>query len=181
MRRIGRRSSSSAVTTSSRRDSTNRRIAAALRTRAPRLTSGRASGYTAVRMSVAILLVNLGSPDSPSVPDVRRYLNQFLMDKRVIDVAWPLRRLIVAMVLINRPKQSGHAYEQIWTSDGSPLVVTSRAVQTLLQARLDVPVELAMRYQNPSIERAVSSLKAKGATDVLVIPMFPHYASSSYE
>ena len=132
-------------------------------------------------MSKAILLVNLGSPDSPSVPDVRRYLNEFLMDGRVIDVAWPLRRLIVGMILINRPKESGHAYEKVWTKDGSPLVATSRNVQKLLQAKLSVPVELAMRYQNPSIETAVKNLVAKGATEVLLIPMFPHYAMSSYE
>ena len=132
-------------------------------------------------MSKAILLVNLGSPDSPAVPDVRRYLNQFLMDGRVIDVAWPLRRLIVGLILIKRPHESGEAYEKIWTKDGSPLVVTSRNVQKLLQARLTVPVELAMRYQNPSIESAVKNLAAKGATDVLIIPMFPHYAMSSYE
>jgi ferrochelatase len=132
-------------------------------------------------MSKAILLVNLGSPDSPAVPDVRRYLNEFLMDGRVIDVAWPIRRFVVGMILINRPKESGHAYEKIWTKDGSPLVVTSRNVQKLLQARLAVPVELAMRYQNPSIESAVKSLAARGATDVLLIPMFPHYAMSSFE
>jgi len=132
-------------------------------------------------MSKAILLVNLGSPDSPSVPDVRRYLNEFLMDGRVIDTAWPLRRLIVGLILINRPKESGHAYEKVWTKDGSPLIVSSRNVQKLLQARLTVPVELAMRYQNPSIESAVKNLVAKGATQVLLIPMFPHYAMSSFE
>lgn len=132
-------------------------------------------------MSKAILLVNLGSPDSPSVPDVRRYLNEFLMDGRVIDAPWPVRRLVVGLILVNRPKESGHAYEKIWTKDGSPLVVTSRNVQKQLQARLSVPVELAMRYQNPSIESAVKNLVAKGATDVLLIPMFPHYAMSSYE
>ena len=132
-------------------------------------------------MSKAILLVNLGSPDSPSVPDVRRYLNEFLMDGRVIDLAWPVRRFVVGLILINRPKESGHAYEKIWTKDGSPLVAISRNVQKLLQTRLTVPVELAMRYQNPSIESAVKNLAAKGATDVLLIPMFPHYAMASYE
>ena len=105
-------------------------------------------------MSKAILLVNLGSPNSPSVPDVRRYLNEFLMDGRVIDVAWPLRRLVVGLILIKRPHESGEAYEKVWTKDGSPLVVISRNVQKQLQARLNVPVELAMRYQNPSIESA---------------------------
>src|SRR5437867_2649789 len=123
-------------------------------------------------MSKGILLVNLGSPDSPSVPDVRRYLNEFLMDGRVLDVAWPLRRLIVGMILINRPRESGHAYEKIWTKDGSPLVVTSKRVQAALQKRVSVPVELAMRYQNPPIESAVKSLVSKGANDVLLIPLF---------
>ena len=132
-------------------------------------------------MSKAILLVNLGSPDSPSVPDVRRYLNEFLMDGRVLDVAWPLRRFVVGMILINRPKETGHAYEQIWTKDGSPLVVTSKHVQAALQQRVNVPVELAMRYQNPSIESAVKKLAGKGVTDVLLIPMFPHFAMSSFE
>lgn len=132
-------------------------------------------------MSKAVLLVNLGSPDSPSIPDVRRYLNEFLMDGRVIDVAWPIRRLVVGMILIKRPAESGHAYDKIWTKDGSPLVVYSRRVQAELQKRLRVPVELAMRYQNPSIESALKNLAAKGAKDVLLIPLFPHYAMSSYE
>jgi ferrochelatase len=132
-------------------------------------------------MSQAILLVNLGSPDSPSVPDVRRYLNEFLMDGRVIDAPWLVRRFVVGMILINRPKESGHAYEKVWTKDGSPLIAISRNVQKLLQARLTVPVELAMRYQNPSIESAVKNLAARGVTEVLLIPMFPHYAMSSYE
>lgn len=132
-------------------------------------------------MSKAILLVNLGSPDSPSVPDVRRYLNEFLMDARVIDVAWPLRRFIVGMILINRPKESAHAYQSVWTKEGSPLIVTSRNVQKLLQSRVDVPVELAMRYQNPSIDGAVRKLAGQGIDEVLLIPLFPHYAMSSYE
>src|SRR3954470_4091640 len=105
-------------------------------------------------MSKGVLLVNLGSPDSPSVTDVRRYLNEFLMDGRVIDVAWPLRRFIVGMILINRPKESAHAYQSIWTREGSPLVVTSKRVQSLLQERVSVPIELAMRYQNPGIPEA---------------------------
>jgi protoporphyrin/coproporphyrin ferrochelatase len=132
-------------------------------------------------MSKGILLVNLGSPDSTAVGDVRRYLNEFLMDERVIDTPWLLRRLIVGMILINRPKESAHAYEKVWTKEGSPLVVTSRHVQELLQKRVSLPVELAMRYQNPSIESAVKNLAAKGVTEVLLIPLFPHYAMSSYE
>jgi len=132
-------------------------------------------------MSKAILLVNLGSPDSPSVPDVRRYLNEFLMDGRVIDTAWPIRRFVVGLILINRPKESAHAYQSIWTPAGSPLIVTSRKMQEKLQARLSVPVELAMRYQNPSIENAIRKLAAQGVDDLFLIPLFPHYAMSSYE
>jgi ferrochelatase len=132
-------------------------------------------------MSQAILLVNLGSPDSPAVPDVRRYLNEFLMDGRVIDSPWLVRRFVVGMILINRPKESAHAYEKVWTKEGSPLVAISRRVQELLQRRVSVPVALAMRYQNPSIESAVKNLAAQGATEVLLIPQFPHYAMSSYE
>ncbi len=132
-------------------------------------------------MSKAVLLVNLGSPGSPSAPDVRRYLNEFLMDGRVIDLPWPLRRFVVGMILIKRPKESGHAYEKIWTKDGSPLIVIGKHLQAALQKRLAVPVELGMRYQQPSIESAVKNLAAKGAKDVLLIPLFPHYAMSSYE
>lgn len=132
-------------------------------------------------MNKGVLLVNLGSPDSPTVPDVRRYLNEFLMDGRVIDVPWPLRRLIVGLILVNRPKESAHAYDKVWTKDGSPLVVTSKHVATALQSRVGVPVELAMRYQNPSIAAAMKKLAGRGVTEVLLIPLFPHYAMSSYE
>lgn len=132
-------------------------------------------------MSKGVLLVNLGSPDSPSVPDVRRYLNEFLMDARVIDVAWPLRRFIVGMILLSRPKESAHAYHSIWTPEGSPLIVTSKHVQKELQKRVKVPVELAMRYQNPSIESAIRKLADRGIDELFLIPLFPHYAMSSYE
>src|SRR6266478_6251117 len=127
-----------------------------------------------------VLLVNLGSPDSPSVPDVRRYLREFLMDGRVLDVNWLARFFIVHFAILpSRPKQSAHAYQSIWTPAGSPLVVTSRNVQSKLQPRIGVPVELAMRYQNPSIPDAVRRLAQKSVDDLLLIPLFPHYARSS--
>jgi protoporphyrin/coproporphyrin ferrochelatase len=132
-------------------------------------------------MSKGILLVNLGSPDSTAVGDVRRYLNEFLMDGRVIDSPWLLRRFVVGLILINRPKESAHAYEKIWLPEGSPLIVTSRNVQKKLQARVNGPVELAMRYQNPSIESAVKKLRNGGVDDLFLLPLFPHYAMSSYE
>ncbi|HEY3760917.1 MAG TPA: ferrochelatase [Verrucomicrobiae bacterium] len=128
-----------------------------------------------------VLLVNLGSPDSPSVPDVRRYLNEFLMDGRVIDSPWLLRRFIVGMILLNRPKETAHAYRSIWTPEGSPLIVTSRNVLGKLRERFASPIEMAMRYQNPSIESAITRLRDAKVTELLSIPLFPHYAMSSYE
>jgi ferrochelatase len=133
-------------------------------------------------MKNAVLLVNLGSPDSPSVSDVRRYLREFLMDPRVLDVNWLTRFCVVNFAILpSRPKQSAHAYQSIWTNAGSPLVVISQNVQSKLQQRVNMPVELAMRYQNPSIPDAVARLAAKGITDTLLIPLFPHYAMSSFE
>src|SRR5437868_6925381 len=106
-----------------------------------------------------VLLINLGSPKSPSVPDVRRYLREFLMDERVIDTPWPLRAMVVhGCILPFRPKHSAHAYRTVWTNKGSPLIAASLRVQAELQKRVDMPVELAMRYQNPSIEDALDRL-----------------------
>lgn len=133
-------------------------------------------------MNKGVLLVNLGSPDSPSVADVRRYLREFLMDGYVLDVNWLLRFCIVHFAILPfRPKQSAEAYHKIWTPAGSPLVVTSRNVQAKLQPRVSVPVELAMRYQNPSISQAVRNLAQKQVEEVLLVPLFPHYAMSSFE
>jgi ferrochelatase len=130
----------------------------------------------------AVLLVNLGSPDSPSVSDVRAYLREFLMDGRVLDAPWPVRWAIVNLTILpGRPAQSAEAYHKIWTAEGSPLIVTSRKVQAALERRLGLPVELAMRYRNPSIESAIGRLREKGCEELLVIPLFPHYAMSSYE
>jgi ferrochelatase len=133
-------------------------------------------------MSKGILLVNLGSPDSCAVDDVRKYLREFLMDGRVLDSPWPIRFCVVNFAILpSRPKESAHAYEKIWTPEGSPLIVTSRNTQKKLQARPDVPVELAMRYQNPSIESAIKKLRDAKVDDLFLIPLFPHYAMSSYE
>ena len=130
----------------------------------------------------AVLLVNLGSPDSAEVPDVRRYLREFLMDGRVLDAPYPVRWFIVhCLILPRRPRLSAHAYATVWNPLGSPLIVTSRSVQRLLQQRLPMPVELAMRYRNPSIPSAIKELARRGVDTLLVMPMFPHYAMSSYE
>src|SRR5689334_21965367 len=118
-----------------------------------------------------VLLVNLGSPDSPSVRDVRRYLREFLMDERVLDVPYLQRSAIVNFAILpRRPKESAEAYHKIWRQEGSPLVVTSRKVQAELERRLNMPVELAMRYQNPSILEAVRKLQSRGVKELLLFP-----------
>jgi ferrochelatase len=133
-------------------------------------------------MNKGVLLLNLGSPDSPSVPDVRRYLREFLMDPRVLDVNWLARFAVVNFAILpSRPKESAHAYQKIWTKEGSPLVVISQNVRRLLQARVTIPVELTMRYQNPSIPSAVRKLAGQGVDEFLLIPLFPQYAMSSVE
>lgn len=130
----------------------------------------------------AVLLVNLGSPDSPSVADVRRYLHEFLMDGRVIDKPWPLRFALVHFAIVpKRVHASAEAYDSIWCNGESPLIAISRRVQEALQVRCGLPVELAMRYQNPSIDAAIRALAKRGVREVLLIPLFPHYAMSSYE
>src|SRR5271154_1221802 len=133
-------------------------------------------------MSKGVLLVNLGSPDSTSVGDVRKYLREFLMDGRVLDAPWPIRFCVVHFAILpSRPKESARAYEKIWLPEGSPLVVTSRNVREKLQERFKIPVELAMRYQNPSITDAILKLREHGVNELFLIPLFPHYAMSSYE
>ncbi|MGA2864209.1 MAG: ferrochelatase [Verrucomicrobiota bacterium] len=133
-------------------------------------------------MDKALLLVNLGSPDSPSVPAVRRYLREFLMDGRVLDINWFARFCLVHFAILpSRSRTAAAAYEKIWTPAGAPLIVTGRRVQAHLRRRLALPVELAMRYQHPSIPAGVRRLADQGAQEVLVIPLFPHYAMSSYQ
>lgn len=128
----------------------------------------------------ALLLVNLGSPSSTDTGDVRRYLNQFLMDPHVIDLPWPLRRLLVALILIRRPAQSAHAYSSIWWYEGSPLVVLSRRLQQVVQTHWDCgPVELAMRYGEPTIEAALKRLAEQGVERVTLAPLYPQFAEST--
>ncbi|MGC8990058.1 MAG: ferrochelatase [Verrucomicrobiia bacterium] len=129
-----------------------------------------------------VILLNTGSPDSPDVRHVRQYLREFLMDPRVMDLPWLLRALIVNFaVLPFRARFSAAAYAKIWTSNGSPLVTTCRRVQGLLQDRLGLPVELGMRYGNPSIASALERLLGHNIDELVAVPLFPHYAISSYE
>lgn len=129
----------------------------------------------------AILLANLGSPDAPSTPAVRRYLNQFLMDPYVIQLPWLLRRMIVSLfVLPSRPKASAEAYQSVWTATGSPLIVLSEKLKKSVQTKVRHPVHMAMRYGNPSIEQQLLEITAdKSIEEVLYIPLYPHYADST--
>ncbi|MHB8520103.1 MAG: ferrochelatase [Limisphaerales bacterium] len=133
-------------------------------------------------MSKGVLLVNLGSPDSTAVPDVRRYLREFLMDERVIDTPFLSRFIVVnGFILPFRPRKTAEAYAKIWWPEGSPLIAISKRVQAEIQRRVRVPVGLAMRYQNPSIEVGMRSLLHQGVNELLLVPLYPHYAMSSYE
>ena len=129
-----------------------------------------------------VLLVNLGSPDSPAVPDVRKYLIEFLLDPRVIDIPYINRQLLVRgpIAMVRSPK-SAKEYQKLWTPDGSPLIFYGHQLQKLLQERLGdaYKVALAMRYQSPSIEQGVQELKNSGATKWIVIPLFPQQASAT--
>jgi ferrochelatase len=132
----------------------------------------------------AVLLVNLGSPDSPSVDHVRRYLREFLGDERVLDLPAALRWLLLeGVILRTRVKKSAHAYASIWTPKGSPLIATSRRVRDKLDAVVgpDVPVYLAMRYGNPTVAEVIAQIVDAGVKGLLLIPQYPHYAMSSWE
>jgi len=131
-----------------------------------------------------ILLMNLGSPDSTATPDVHRYLMEFLMDKRVIDYPWLFRKILVGGLIVPlRAKKSAEAYETIWTKEGSPLIVLTRQLQAALQPLVADPVEIAMRYGNPSMEDAYRRLlkKVPDLEEVIAIPLYPHFAMASYE
>ena len=129
-----------------------------------------------------ILLNNLGSPDSTDTKDVKKYLGEFLMDERVIDIPyWKRWLLIKGIILRTRPKKSAEAYKKIWWKEGSPLVVISERFAKKVTDNTDLPVALAMRYGSMSIEKGFEELAKKGVDDILIVPLYPHYAMSSFE
>lgn len=129
-----------------------------------------------------VLLVNLGSPDSPTAKDVKPYLDEFLMDERVIDAPKWLRTILVrGIILQTRPKKSAAAYQKIWWEEGSPLIVISERFLHKVRSTTDLPVALGMRYGSGSIEEGLKELSDQGVDDVLLVPLYPHYAMSSYE
>lgn len=128
------------------------------------------------------LLVNLGSPNSTSVKDVKNYLDEFLMDKRVIDTPYLIRAFIVKGIILNtRPKKSAEAYKKIWWPEGSPLIVLSERLHKKVQERSNIPVELAMRYGKPSIKSGIQKLAKQGVTEILLIPLYPQFAMATTE
>ena len=129
-----------------------------------------------------VLLINLGSPDSTSTKDVRKYLDEFLMDERVIDIPyWKRFLLIKGIILRTRPKKSAAAYKKIWWKEGSPLVVISERFAKKVAKNTDIPVALAMRYGSMSIEKGFKELADQGVDEILLVPLYPHYAMSSTE
>ncbi|HEY8920339.1 MAG TPA: ferrochelatase [Chitinophaga sp.] len=136
------------------------------------------------RSDVGVVLMNLGSPDSTSVPDVQRYLNEFLMDKRVIDYPYLFRWLLVTRIIVpRRAPKSAEAYRSIWWEEGSPLIVLTKQLQKAVQHDLQMPVEIAMRYGTPSPAAAYDKLLKENPQlkEVILLPLYPHYAMSSYE
>lgn len=130
----------------------------------------------------AILLVNLGTPNSPEPKDVRAYLDEFLSDPRVIDINAVGRYILLkGIILPTRPKRVSKLYKDIWLKEGSPLLVYGKQVTEKLQKRLgdDYHVELAMRYGNPSLESTLAKFKGNAYDSIKVIPLFPQYASAS--
>jgi ferrochelatase len=131
---------------------------------------------------LGVLLVNLGSPEAPTPRAVRRYLREFLGDPRVLDIpALPRRLLLEGVILPTRPRRSGEAYAQVWTPEGSPLLVHGRALRDALGKRLGggFVVELAMRYGVPAIPAAIERLAAADCRRILVVPLFPQYSAAA--
>ena len=129
-----------------------------------------------------VLLIQLGTPDSPSVGDVRKYLFEFLNDPRVIDIPWLLRKLLVNLIIVPfRAPKSAKIYKELWTENGSPLLIYSQSLKAKLQKKLgdDFEVNLGMRYKNPHLKDVLAEMEKKNYKKIIVFPLFPHYASAS--
>ena len=131
---------------------------------------------------VGVLIVNLGTPDGADAKSVKRYLGEFLSDRRVVEIpaiAW--QPILRGIILNTRPKKSAHAYEQVWTEDGSPLAAITKAQAEKMQARLgeDVMVDWAMRYGNPSIPERLTAMKDAGCERILLAPLYPQYCAAT--
>ena len=130
-----------------------------------------------------VLLINVGTPDEPTVKSVRNYLREFLLDPDVIDAPYIIRQLLVRGIILRvRPRKVAPLYQKIWMEDGSPLrVYSDRITKSLNEMVEDIEFEFAMRYGNPSIESGLRSLQQRGVEELLLLPMFPHYAQATTE
>ena len=128
---------------------------------------------------IGYLLINLGTPDSPHPEDVRTYLDEFLMDPEVIDIPYPIRWILVKLLILkDRPHQSSAQYKTIWTEDGSPLYFYTKALTQEVKKQLQgkAEVEMAMRYGSPSIAKGVEALLRKHVTKIVICPLYPQYS-----
>lgn len=131
---------------------------------------------------IGVLLVNLGTPDAPDAPSVRRYLAQFLSDPRVVEIPAILWQPILRTIILTlRPRKSAAAYREIWTDRGSPLAVTTGDLGSAMQNALgdNVRVEVAMRYGQPALDKAIDRLMAAGCDRILVVPLYPQYCGAT--
>ncbi|RLD30118.1 MAG: ferrochelatase [Bacteroidetes bacterium] len=133
-------------------------------------------------MKKGVLLVNLGSPDSPEPKEVKKYLGEFLMDERVIDIPLWARTLLVKGIILNtRPKASAAAYKKIWWEDGSPLIVISEKLKEKVKKQVNIPLALAMRYGSMTIKKGLQELVDKDLEEVLLFPLYPQFAMATTE
>ena len=135
-----------------------------------------------MKPQTGVLLIQLGTPDDATVPAVRRYLSEFLNDPRVIDIPYLMRKFLVNLIIVPfRAPKSTKIYRQMWTDKGSPLLIYSKGVKDKLQQKLgdNFKVELAMRYQNPSMDSVLGRMKNDNYKKIIIIPLFPQYASAS--
>ncbi len=136
-------------------------------------------------MKTGVLLIQLGTPDSPSVSDVRRYLSEFLNDPRVIDIPWLARKILVNGIIVPfRAPKSAKIYKELWEKSGSvsPLMTHTKRLVELVSDRFkgqDVTIEMAMRYQNPSMDKVLERMHSANYDQIIIIPLFPQYASAS--
>lgn len=133
-------------------------------------------------MKTLILIINLGTPDSPKTNDVRRYLSEFLNDKRVIDLPWLWRKLLVNLIIVPfRSPKSARLYKELWTPEGSPLLINTEKLKSALQIVLgdNYEVEMAMRYGKPSLKKVLNKLNDKQPQRIIIVPLYPQYASST--
>ena len=135
-----------------------------------------------MKKKTGVLLIQLGTPDSPKISDVRKYLSEFLNDERVIDIPWLARKILVNLIIVPfRAPKSAKIYRELWTEKGSPLLFYSESLKKKVQNVLpdNYDVYLAMRYQNPSMESVLAQMKKKQYDEIIIFPLFPQYASAT--